>query len=163
MGKEWKSVEWGECLHCGDAAEIFTDAPCGQAFDGDETRCVGCRCYGSVIVDESRESSDGVSMADIAWHDESPGDCDCWWCRWKTTDEARDSHIRQLETSLGVAMEECYQTRQRVEEFAILTHSHVYKCDSDDCGCRAEAARKATNADPICGPLLAEIEKRRST
>ena len=71
--KEWKAIDWADCIHCGDAVEVLTDAPePGYVTDGDEARCIGCGCPGNaVVIDE-----DSVT---IDWHDEP--NCNCAWCQ----------------------------------------------------------------------------------
>lgn len=75
--KTWRPFKGGECLHCGDDAEVLTDS--GQddfAYDGDEARCVGCGCPGSVRIEAEDEASCDNG---IVWHDEP--NCDCQWCK----------------------------------------------------------------------------------
>lgn len=70
--KTWKHFNY-QCAYCGSDAEVLTDAPePGFAGDGDEARCVECKCPGSVVVSEE-------PFATVNWHDEP--DCDCEWCK----------------------------------------------------------------------------------
>lgn len=66
----WKLIEWAECKHCGGDAECLHAT---GAYDGDTVRCMDCGCPGIVSSD--------VDEAHVNWHDPSPGECDCWWCR----------------------------------------------------------------------------------
>lgn len=70
-GLHWE--RWSEsCPLCGDDAEVLTTSDqAGLVYDGDEARCVSCRCPGGVTVTEESTY--------IAWHDE-PG-CTCEWCK----------------------------------------------------------------------------------
>lgn len=71
--KTWRPLH-GDCESCGSDIEVLTDSHkdfC--ACDGDDVRCVDCRCPGNVSCDADE---DGLG---IAWHDE-PG-CECEWCR----------------------------------------------------------------------------------
>jgi hypothetical protein len=81
MSKIWKPFP-GECIHCGGAAEVFTDCLVdGCAFDGDVVRCVDCGCPGSIVVsggETELEDGEFVDSAYVEWHEE-PG-CKCDWC-----------------------------------------------------------------------------------
>ncbi len=72
----WRHWPHDKCLHCGNDAEIYTDAPKGQACEDDVARCTACGCPGSVVIDDFGEES---ATASVSWHDE-PG-CRCTWCR----------------------------------------------------------------------------------
>ena len=73
MNKIWKSHP-AECNHCGGNSEICTYEGLdeGWEYDGDEMRCVECKCPGqwNVFDEDSAYES---------WHDE-PG-CTCDWCK----------------------------------------------------------------------------------
>lgn len=72
--KQWRPFS-GDCLHCGDDAEVFTDSGSdNMAYDGDRARCVSCGCPGVVNIEEEGESCHNG----IQWHDEP--DCQCEWC-----------------------------------------------------------------------------------
>lgn len=66
----WKLIEWAECKHCGGDAECLHAT---RAYDGDMVRCMDCGCPGIVSAD--------IDETHVNWHDPSPGECDCWWCR----------------------------------------------------------------------------------
>ncbi len=89
---EWRQFS-GDCIFCGDEAEVLTNA--GQdnfAYDGDEARCVSCRCPGSVIVPGDDDS------AYIVWHDEP--DCDCEWCKMsRALEEQQTAEAAKKETN----------------------------------------------------------------
>ena len=71
VAKEWKIFKGDQCLHCGSAAEVFTEGDGEYIYDSEDARCVECGCPGSVGVDDGR--------AYILWHDEPK--CDCEWCK----------------------------------------------------------------------------------
>jgi len=76
--KAWRLWPHDECLHCGSAVEVFTDAPEEMLTEDDEARCVECGCPGTVgIQDGGPDDCDDVAY--INWHDEP--DCDCEWCK----------------------------------------------------------------------------------
>lgn len=71
--RQWRSWE-GNCSWCGDDVEVLTTSGRDNyAFDGDEARCVSCRCPGGVSVPADDEA------AYIDWHEEP--DCQCEWCK----------------------------------------------------------------------------------
>lgn len=77
--KSWQPID-GQCMHCGDAAAVFTDANEDMAYDGDAVICLGCLCHGSICADAETFA--------VVWHDERPGTCDCGWCKRQAELEA---------------------------------------------------------------------------
>lgn len=76
---KWKPWESSECPHCGSALEVLTEETRdGYAFDGDEVRCVSCRCPGAISVDDNYED-DMTAWANM--HDDP--ECECDWCKMR--------------------------------------------------------------------------------
>lgn len=70
----WKNWEFGNCPHCGNIAEVDTDAEDGFANDGGRVRCVECGCPGGITADFDEDIG-----AIVNWHDEP--NCECDWCK----------------------------------------------------------------------------------
>lgn len=80
---QWRTWPEGECVHCGAGLEVLTEAPEGQACDGDPVRCSDCACPGEIVVDEdlgdgSDGSEDVLGVARAMQHDDA--ECECEWC-----------------------------------------------------------------------------------
>ena len=73
--KAWQLIN-DPCMHCGDAAAVFTEAPEDMCADGDAVICLGCLCHGSI-------QADAETAPHVVWHNERPGECDCGWCKQK--------------------------------------------------------------------------------
>jgi len=62
--KRWVLVDFGECIECGDDAEILTDCQDkGFFYDGDEARCCNCGLPGQF-------NCDSETPGYISWHEE---------------------------------------------------------------------------------------------
>jgi hypothetical protein len=120
--KKWRYWDGEQCQHCGNDAEVLTDCDHGEACDGDEVRCVGCGCPGTVSCDDDD--------AWVLWHDERPGERDCWWCNSQAAQiMEKDERIAVLERALAIMYS---HLRSRPVEKSYLTPGLDLKCPTPD-------------------------------
>ena len=64
---KWVSVDFDECINCGNNAQIQTDSEDpNYFFDGDSVRCVECNMTGTFSCDTESEGW-------ISWDDTEEG------------------------------------------------------------------------------------------
>lgn len=84
----------------------------------------------------------------------------CFVALAETDVEARAiaAELNTLTDALRLAVEENEAARaMHPGEYAIKTHSHVYGCGLQGCGCRINAARAATDANATIAAVRKEI------